>query len=203
MRLAQASGRMLRRITNMLGLLPLLVVAALVLWLSLTDGRGTQAMATPADGISYTTADSEGRPAAFTLSHTPARVLISYPGATELLIDLGLSDRIIGTIAPYGAEPPAYADTYASLPILAAPYVQAARRSSRSVPISSSAGRTTSRPRLSAMCIRTLIAASAHTLYLPPYAEERRRSKRQSTRLSATWGISSAQRNVLRTISMR
>ena len=41
MRLAQASGRMLRRITNMLGLLPLLVVAALVLWLSLTDGRGT------------------------------------------------------------------------------------------------------------------------------------------------------------------
>ena len=123
MRLAQASGRMLRRITNMLGLLPLLVVAALVLWLSLTDGRGTQAMATPADGISYTTADSEGRPAAFTLSHTPARVLISYPGATELLIDLGLSDRIIGTIAPYGAEPPAYADTYASLPILAAPYV--------------------------------------------------------------------------------
>ena len=123
MRLAQASGRMLRRITNMLGLLPLLVVAALVLWLSLTDERGTQAMATPADGISYTTADSEGRPAAFTLSHTPARVLISYPGATELLIDLGLSDRIIGTIAPYGAEPPAYADTYASLPILAEPYV--------------------------------------------------------------------------------
>ena len=123
MRLAQASGRMLRRITNMLGLLPLLVVAALVLWLSLTDGRGTQAMATPADGISYTTADSEGRPAAFTLSHTPARVLISYPGATELLIDLGLTDRIIGTVAPYGAEPPAYRDAYATLPILAAPYV--------------------------------------------------------------------------------
>ena len=50
-------------------------------------------------------------------------MLISYPGATELLIDLGLQDRIIGTVAPYGTEPPAYAEKYAALPILAAPYV--------------------------------------------------------------------------------
>lgn len=123
MKRGQTSGRVLRRISHMLHLLPLLALAALVLWLSLTDGRGTQAAAPHTGGISYTTSDSEGRPATFTLAHTPERVLVSYPGATELMIDLGLERRIIGTIAPYGKEPSAYADAYAELPILAAPYV--------------------------------------------------------------------------------
>lgn len=119
----QNSGRILRRFANALKLLPFLACAVLVLALSVRDGRGTQAAEQVTDGISYTTSDSDGRPAEFTLPHTPARVLISYPGATELLIDLGLTDRIIGTIAPYGAEPPAYRDAYAALPILSAPYV--------------------------------------------------------------------------------
>ena len=123
MNATQTKGRTLRRITNMLRLLPLLAFSALILSLAATDGRGSYARDTVSDGIAYTTSDSEGRPAAFILAHTPERVLVSYPGATELLIDLGLSDRIIGTIAPYGAEPPAYADAYAALPILAAPYV--------------------------------------------------------------------------------
>ena len=123
MNAAQTKGRTLRRIIHILRLLPLLAFSALILSLAATDGRGSYARDTVSDGIAYTTSDSEGRPAAFTLAHTPERVLVSYPGATELLIDLGLSDRIIGTIAPYGAEPPAYADAYAALPILAAPYV--------------------------------------------------------------------------------
>ena len=101
MKRGQTSGRVLRRISHMLHLLPLLALAALVLWLSLTDGRGTQAAAPHTGGISYTTSDSEGRPAMFTLAHTPERVLVSYPGATELMIDLGLERRIIGTTAPY------------------------------------------------------------------------------------------------------
>ncbi|AOH47060.1 iron ABC transporter substrate-binding protein [Selenomonas sp. oral taxon 920] len=120
----QTKGRMLRRISHMLSLLPLLALSALILLLSATDGRGSHAPSEqPVDGITYTTADSEGRPATFTLAHPPERVLISYPGATELLIDLSLESRIIGTIAPYGAEPPSYADAYTALPILAAPYV--------------------------------------------------------------------------------
>ena len=123
MNATQTKGRTLRRITHMLRLLPLLAFSALILSLAVTDGRGSYAKDTVSDGIAYTTSDSEGRPAAFTLAHPPERVLVSYPGATELLIDLGLSDRIIGTIAPYGAEPPAYRDAYAALPILAAPYV--------------------------------------------------------------------------------
>ena len=123
MNAAQTKGRTLRRIIHILRLLPLLAFSALILSLAATDGRGSYAKDMVSDGIAYTTSDSEGRPAAFTLAHTPERVLVSYPGATELLIDLGLSDRIIGTIAPYGAEPPSYADAYAALPILAAPYV--------------------------------------------------------------------------------
>ena len=119
----QNSGRTLKRMGNALRLLPFLACAVLVLALSMRDGRGTQAAEPITEGITYTTADSEGRPTEFTLPRTPERVLVSYPGATELLIDLGLTDRIIGTIAPYGAEPPAYADAYAALPILAAPYV--------------------------------------------------------------------------------
>ena len=119
----QNHGRILRRFANALRLLPFLSCAVLVLALSMRDGRGTQAAEPITDGISYMTSDSEGRPTDFTLSHTPERVLVSYPGATELLIDLGLTDRIIGTVAPYGAEPPAYRDAYAALPILSAPYV--------------------------------------------------------------------------------
>ena len=120
----QTKGRMLRRISHMLSLLPLLALSALILLLSATDGRGSHAPSEqPVDGITYTTADSDGRPATFTLAHPPERVLISYPGATELLIDLRLESRIIGTIAPYGAELPSYADAYTALPILAAPYV--------------------------------------------------------------------------------
>ena len=119
----QNHGRILRRFANALRLLPFLACAVLVLALSMRDGRGTQAAEPITDGISYMTSDSEGRPTDFTLSHTPERVLVSYPGATELLIDLGLTDRIIGTVAPYGAEPPAYRDAYAALPILSAPYV--------------------------------------------------------------------------------
>ena len=119
----QNSRRILKRVGTALKLLPFLACAVLILALSLRDGRGTQAAEPRADGVTYTTTDSEGRPTAFTLAHAPTRVLVSYPGATELLIDLGLSDRIIGTIAPYGTEPPAYRDAYAALPILSAPYV--------------------------------------------------------------------------------
>ena len=112
----------MRRLFAMLRLLPLLMVAGTVLYLSYTEGRGTGDVR-PESGETFVTADSEGHPAAFTLAHVPARVLVTYPGATELMIDLGIQSRIVGTIAPYGQEPPAYRDAYAALPMLGAPYV--------------------------------------------------------------------------------
>ena len=114
--------RALRRTLSALRLLPLVATAALILYLSYTEGRGMSSHA-PTGGQTYETADGAGRRAAFPLPQVPQRVLVTYPGATELLIDLGLKERIIGTIRPYGKEPPQYADAYAALPLLKAPYV--------------------------------------------------------------------------------
>ena len=119
---SRTAPRILRRLRAAARLLPLLFCALLVLCLSLTDGRGVRPL--PANGpIRYETHDSEGHTATFSLAHPPSRVLVTYPGATELLIDLGLESRIVGAIRPYGEESPAYAERYAALPLLAAPYV--------------------------------------------------------------------------------
>ncbi len=48
----------------------------------------------------------------------PQRVVVTYPGATELLIDLGLQQYIVGTVAPYGEEPSRYKEAYSALPIV-------------------------------------------------------------------------------------
>ena len=117
-----SARRTLHRAANALKLLPLVAAAALILYLSYTEGRGAMVQM-PTGDRPYVTADGAGRTAVFALPQVPTRVLVTYPGATELLIDLGLEERIIGTIAPYGKEPPAYAAAYAALPILAAPYV--------------------------------------------------------------------------------
>ena len=114
---------MRRRLRAALCLLPLLAVTALVLFLSYTEGRGAEEAAGTPGGETFVTADSDGHPTTFTLVHVPERVLVTYPGAAELMIDLGISDRIVGTIAPYGKEPPVYRDGYAALPILGAPYM--------------------------------------------------------------------------------
>ena len=55
MNATQTKGRTLRRITNMLRLLPLLAFSALILSLAATDGRGSYARDTVSDGIAYTT----------------------------------------------------------------------------------------------------------------------------------------------------
>ena len=114
---------MRRRLRAALCLLPLLAVTALVLFLSYTEGRGAEEAAGTPGGETFVTADSDGHPTTFTLVHVPERVLVTYPGAAELMIDLGIADRIVGAIAPYGEEPPVYRDAYAALPILGAPYV--------------------------------------------------------------------------------
>ena len=107
-----SARRTLHRAANALKLLPLVAAAALILYLSYTEGRGAMVQM-PTGDRPYVTADGAGRTAVFALPQVPTRVLVTYPGATELLIDLGLEERIIGTIAPYGKEPPAYAAAYA------------------------------------------------------------------------------------------
>lgn len=110
-----------RRLIGALGVVALLVVA----WFSYTNGhwrligQGNDNR----NGIVIRNVDSDGKPMEFTYAGPPKRVISTYPGATELMIDLGLEDRIVGTVAPYGEEPARYAAKYAALPLLTNAYV--------------------------------------------------------------------------------
>ena len=55
-------------------------------------------------------------------------MIVTYPGATELLIDLGLENRIVGTVEPYGEEPERYREIYSRLPLVTNSYVPAVNR---------------------------------------------------------------------------
>lgn len=72
--------------------------------------------------VAITNYDSSENPVTFTYQKAPERVIITHPGATELLLELGLEDRILATIAPYGAPLDRVAEKYAKLPILKAKY---------------------------------------------------------------------------------
>ena len=90
-----------------MGMTMLVVVCLLgVAWLGFTGGTG---------GNDAGAEKSTGE--------TPRRIIVTYPGATELLIALNLDDRIAATLAPYGIEPPELAIRYEAIPFLSAPYV--------------------------------------------------------------------------------
>lgn len=107
-----------------IGLGSVLVLAVLA-WFSYTNGHW-QVIGNSNEsqtGIAIQNVDSDGNPLVFVYKEPPHRVISTYPGATELLIDLGLGDRIVGTVAPYGEEPTRYAEAYAALPLLTNAYV--------------------------------------------------------------------------------
>ncbi len=53
----------------------------------------------------------------------PQRVVVTHPGATDTLLELGLQSAILGTVAPYGPPPSHLAKAYKRLPFLQAPFV--------------------------------------------------------------------------------
>jgi len=69
--------------------------------------------------------DTMENPVTYTYKKSPEKVVITHPGATELLLELGLEDRILSTVAPYGAPLPRLADKYAKLTIMKTPYTPA------------------------------------------------------------------------------
>lgn len=82
----------------------------------LSQGNGTTGP------VTITNYDSDENPVAYTYKKIPERVVITHPGATELLLELGLEDRILSTIAPYGAPLDRIAEKYAKLTIMKAKY---------------------------------------------------------------------------------
>ena len=91
-------------------LIGLVALSALVLvvWFAYTNGRWQPVGEVSANqgGIVIRNFDSDGNPMSFEYEEPPSRVIITYPGATELLIDLGLENRIVGTVEPYDTARP-------------------------------------------------------------------------------------------------
>lgn len=73
--------------------------------------------------LTITNYNSDEKPVAYTYKKSPERVVITHPGATELLLELGLENRILSTIAPYGAPLDRVAEKYAKLTIMKAKYI--------------------------------------------------------------------------------
>lgn len=115
------------KLSRYLQILLSLVVSVVVVWLGYTNGTGvtddTLGRTVSEPIVSLQNYDGEGHTLDLTYQVPPQRVLITYPGATELLIALGLENRIIATLKPYDAEPIELAAIYESLPKLGAPFV--------------------------------------------------------------------------------
>lgn len=113
----------------------IVVVLCLVLVLPLLVSCGKQEAAPEASNpprqsspvtaypVTVASYDANENPVPYTYKKTPERVIIMHPGATELLLELGLEDRILATIAPYGAPAEHIADKYAKLNIMKAKYI--------------------------------------------------------------------------------
>lgn len=103
----------------------LMFCLSLITWFAYTNGHW-QVVGNNDEqqrGITIQNVDSDANLMSFTYEKPPQRVIVTYPGATELLIDLGLADRIVGTVAPYGEEPERYRDIYSKLPLITNSYV--------------------------------------------------------------------------------
>ena len=72
--------------------------------------------------VTITNYDTMENPVPYTYKKAPERVVITHPGATELLLELGLEGRILSTVAPYGAPLERLAEKYTKLTIMKAQY---------------------------------------------------------------------------------
>lgn len=118
-------GSSINKVSYVLQGLLFLVIAVGILWFGITNGTGVvNDMFRRGENIiqleNYT---GEGHKMIVAYEVPPRRVLVTYPGATELLITLGLENRIVATMKPYGIEPPELVSAYDLLPKLEAPFV--------------------------------------------------------------------------------
>ncbi len=91
-----------------------------------TDSHGVQGKshsrpaAFPVKVINY---DASGKPVAYIYRKAPSRVVITHPGATEILLELGLEGRIVSSVATYDAPLERLANKYARLNIMKAKFL--------------------------------------------------------------------------------
>ncbi|XER15595.1 hypothetical protein SATMO3_58900 [Sporomusa aerivorans] len=72
--------------------------------------------------VTITNYDTAENPLTYTYYRSPLRVTITHPGATELLLELGLENHVLATVAPYGPPLRTVAEKYSRLAIMPARY---------------------------------------------------------------------------------
>lgn len=119
------AATIMNKVSRIIQGLLLFVVTIGILWFGITNGTGIVSDTTRSGEniIQLENYTGEGHRIMVSYEVPPKRVLITYPGATELLIVLGLQNRIVATMKPYGVEPPELAGPYDALPKLEAPFV--------------------------------------------------------------------------------
>lgn len=88
-------------------------------------GCGNQESADDSSGKVIMNYDANGNSVKTVYNHVPHKVLVLYPGATEVMLQLGLDDSVLATVSPYGGEPPEISDRYKALPKIKAAYIPA------------------------------------------------------------------------------
>lgn len=87
---------------------------------------GAGAVQPDAKAVTIANYDYAENTVAYTYRKVPQRVVLTHPGATELLLELGLENHILATIAPYGSPVERVAEKYAGLNIIKAQYMPSA-----------------------------------------------------------------------------
>lgn len=72
--------------------------------------------------LTITNYDQQENLVSYTYEKAPEKVILTHPGATELLLELGLDHRILSTVPPYGPPLARLADRYKALTIMNTPY---------------------------------------------------------------------------------
>ncbi len=72
--------------------------------------------------LTITNYDQQENLVSYTYEKAPEKVVLTHPSATELLLELGLKDRILSTVPPYGPPLARLADQYKELTIMNTPY---------------------------------------------------------------------------------
>lgn len=85
--------------------------------------QGASQTTYPVTVSNYTMANGAWTAKEQTFSQSPQKVVANTQGAAELLIRLGLTDKIVGVAAVYGHVPEDIADEFSKIPVLAEGYV--------------------------------------------------------------------------------
>ncbi|SHJ56131.1 iron complex transport system substrate-binding protein [Propionispora hippei DSM 15287] len=85
-------------------------------------GPAAPAQTTSGYPVTIQNYDAGGHPISTTYTQPPSRVVVTHPGATELLLELGLENHILASVAPYGPPLKRLAGKYANLPLTKALY---------------------------------------------------------------------------------